>query len=84
MTLRLADFYASTGARRALRAARCYRNAADIAAAAGATPHAVRMIRAHMRNFALVAVAEARRTRELHTRIDSEIGPITPLERNVA
>jgi hypothetical protein len=73
-SLRVADFFASTAARRALRSARAYREAARIAGDNGAPHAACRMIRAHMRNFGLLAVAEARRTRTLHTRPDSEIG----------
>ncbi len=60
MKLRVSDFFASRAARVALRSARAYRGAAEIAAAHGAPHSAVRAIRAHMRNFALIAVAEAR------------------------
>jgi hypothetical protein len=78
VSLRVADFYASRSARWHLRQACAYRRAAEIARAAGASHLVCRAIRAHMRNHELVAVAEARRTRALHTRPDSEIGICAP------
>jgi hypothetical protein len=84
VSLRVADFYASRSARWHLRQARTYRRAAEIARDAGAPYLACRAIRAHMRNHALVAVAEARRTRALHMRPDSEIGICGPTGPQIA
>jgi hypothetical protein len=78
MSLRCSDFFASRTARGELRAARYFRDAAAVAGRFGASAQAVRAVRAEMRNHALIAVAEARRTRVLHSRAESEIGEYTP------
>lgn len=76
MKVRRADFYASREARQHLRAAKHYRDAAHIAAKAGADNRVVRKIRELVTVNATAAVAAARRTKAMHTHADSEIGEV--------
>jgi hypothetical protein len=69
-----ADIYAVRFARWHLSQAKAYRQAWCLVIAAGDGALAAGMIRAHMRHHAREAIAEARRTKAMHARPNSEIG----------